>query len=103
MIALAPGLLALAVWIGLVLGRDGFWLARERDTRDLPPEPVEWPEVVAVVPARDEVEVIARSARLWQRNRAISETMTSPCASARATRLRNVSGACAISASVSHK
>ena len=61
MIALVLGLLSLAIWIGLVGGRDGFWLARERDTTDLSPEPVDWPEVIAVVPARDEAEVIARS------------------------------------------
>lgn len=36
-------------------------MARERDTLDLPPEPARWPDVVAVVPARDEADVIARS------------------------------------------
>lgn len=52
---------ALAIWLVLVFARYGFWLARERDTRDLPPEPAQWPAVTAVVPARDEAEVIARS------------------------------------------
>lgn len=61
MIGLAIGVTALAIWIGLVLAHDGFWLTRERDTRDLPAEPAEWPDVTAVVPARDEAEVIARS------------------------------------------
>ncbi|MES1995538.1 MAG: glycosyltransferase [Pseudomonadota bacterium] len=99
-IALGIATLSLLIWIGLALGRDGFWLTRERDDRvpplpDLPPLPeregpgvgrpkagvalstgqptpnpsppgrgVEeraWPTVVAVVPARDEAEVIAES------------------------------------------
>lgn len=53
--------IALVVWLVLVFARHGFWLARERDTRDMPPAPKRWPEVVAVVPARDEADVIARS------------------------------------------
>ena len=59
------GLLALAIWVYLLLSRGGFWLARERDDRDEAPDPpsnpVNWPGVVAVVPARDEADVIARS------------------------------------------
>ncbi|HWL82421.1 MAG TPA: glycosyltransferase [Roseomonas sp.] len=55
------GLLALAIWLYLLLGRGGFWLARQRDDRDTPPEPARWPSVTAVVPARDEAAVIARS------------------------------------------
>jgi hopene-associated glycosyltransferase HpnB len=54
-------LLSLAIWLGLVFAHGGFWLTRERDTRDLPPVPARWPAVVAVVPARDEADVIARS------------------------------------------
>ena len=38
-----------------------FWLARERDDRDHPPAPACWPSVTAVVPARDEADVVARS------------------------------------------
>jgi hopene-associated glycosyltransferase HpnB len=53
--------LSLAVWLVLLFGRQGFWLTTERDTRDMPAEPGEWPKVVAVVPARDEADVIARS------------------------------------------
>ena len=60
-LTLALGGLSLVIWIVLIAGRGGFWLARERDTRDVPPEPAAWPEVTAVVPARDEAEVIARS------------------------------------------
>lgn len=61
MIALVAGGIALAVWLVLAFARDGFWLTAERDTRGLPSEPARWPPVVAVVPARDEAEVIARS------------------------------------------
>jgi hopene-associated glycosyltransferase HpnB len=61
LIALGIGVVTLLVWLGLVMARDGFWLTRERDTRDVPPPPVDWPAVVAIVPARDEAEVIAQS------------------------------------------
>jgi hopene-associated glycosyltransferase HpnB len=54
------GLLSLAVWLYLLLARGGFWLARERDDGVAPP-PGRWPAVVAVVPARNEADVIARS------------------------------------------
>jgi hopene-associated glycosyltransferase HpnB len=50
-------LLALGIWLWLLVGRDGFWLARDTDEAD-PPALVRWPPVVAVVPARDEAEVI---------------------------------------------
>jgi hopene-associated glycosyltransferase HpnB len=59
-IAAGIGLSSLAIWIGLLVGNGGFWLARERDGA-VDPAPAAWPEVVAVVPARDEAEVIARS------------------------------------------
>ncbi|MBV8978912.1 MAG: glycosyltransferase [Alphaproteobacteria bacterium] len=52
--------LALAAWLYLLFGRGFFWLARERDDKDCP-LPAAWPSVVAVVPARDEADVIARS------------------------------------------
>ncbi len=61
MIALAIGGLSLVVWLGLVFAHGGFWLARERDTGQVPADPADWPEVVAVVPARDEAEVIGRA------------------------------------------
>jgi hopene-associated glycosyltransferase HpnB len=53
--------LSLAIWLVLLLGRGFFWRARERDDRDVPVEPARWPSVVAVVPARNEADVIARS------------------------------------------
>jgi len=55
------GVLALVVWLYLLLGRGGFWLARERDDRDSLPTPARWPSVVAVVPARNEADVIWQS------------------------------------------
>ncbi len=55
------GGLALAIWMYLLAFRGGFWLARERDDRDQAPDPTRWPSVIAVVPARDEADVIARS------------------------------------------
>jgi hopene-associated glycosyltransferase HpnB len=53
--------LPLAIWAYLIVGHGGFWLARERDDRGQPPDPQAWPPVTAVVPARDEADVIARS------------------------------------------
>jgi hopene-associated glycosyltransferase HpnB len=53
--------LPLAIWAYLLLGRGGFWLARERDDRSEPADPRAWPAVTAVVPARNEADVIARS------------------------------------------
>ncbi len=47
---------ALALWIYLALSRGGFWRASERLTPC--PEPKNWPEVVAVIPARDEADTI---------------------------------------------
>ena len=55
------GALALAIWANLLLLRGDFWRARERDDRNQAPEPANWPSVVAVVPARNEADVIERS------------------------------------------
>jgi hopene-associated glycosyltransferase HpnB len=57
----ALALLPLLIWAYLVLARGGFWLARERDDRNQPADPAAWPSVAAVVPARDEADVVARS------------------------------------------
>lgn len=72
MIALGLAGVSLAIWLALVFARDGFWLARERDAQPVPPasfhhgggldyKDESWPAVTAIVPARDEAEVIARS------------------------------------------
>jgi hopene-associated glycosyltransferase HpnB len=55
------GFLPLVIWYFLLTRRGYFWLARERDTLDQPPSPLVWPSVIAIVPARDEADVIARS------------------------------------------
>ena len=54
------GFAPLLAWFYLLFGRGMFWMTRERDDRDAP-LPAVWPSVVAVVPARDEADVIARS------------------------------------------
>lgn len=71
---IAIAALSLAIWVYLLLFHHGFWLCRERDTAPFavaksplttPPasrrEDENWPAVTAVVPARDEADVIARS------------------------------------------
>ncbi|MBN9486525.1 MAG: glycosyltransferase [Alphaproteobacteria bacterium] len=60
-LAVALGGLALAIWLYLLLGRGGFWLCRERDGRESAFQPERWPSVVAVVPARNEADVIGQS------------------------------------------
>jgi hopene-associated glycosyltransferase HpnB len=54
------GFVPLTIWIYLLLFRNGFWLLRERDTSPVQ-EPAAWPSVVAVVPARNEADVIRQS------------------------------------------
>jgi hopene-associated glycosyltransferase HpnB len=54
------GFLPLAIWLYMLLFHRGFWRLRERDTLPVA-EPAAWPRVVAVVPARDEADVIQRS------------------------------------------
>ena len=54
------GFVPLAIWLYLALFHRGFWRLRERDTIPVT-EPATWPSVVAVVPARDEADVIQRS------------------------------------------
>ncbi len=51
----------LAAWLYLLLARGGFWRSDIRDEDGLPPPPAEWPLVVAVVPARNEADVISKS------------------------------------------
>ncbi len=59
-LTILAGLPVLAIWLVLVLARGKFWACLDTDV-SLPPEPQIWPEVVAIVPARDEAEVIAQS------------------------------------------
>ena len=56
--------LSYAVWIYLIAARGGFWRAGERERGAAAPSA--WPEVVAVIPARDEAETIAATVgSLW--------------------------------------
>jgi hopene-associated glycosyltransferase HpnB len=49
-----------AVWLVLLFGRGWFWRIQERDDASVS-EPSCWPSVVAVVPARNEADVIGAS------------------------------------------
>jgi hopene-associated glycosyltransferase HpnB len=51
----------LAVWLYLLSARGGFWRANIRDEADLAPEPAVWPAVTAVIPARNEADIIPAS------------------------------------------
>lgn len=53
-----PVLLSIAAWMWLLFLRGRFWRADQR--LGAPPAPEGWPEVVAVIPARDEAEGIGR-------------------------------------------
>src|SRR5262245_37198707 len=61
MIVLAIASAAFLAWLYLLLARGSFWRAAERDDVAVPPAPGAWPDVIAVVPARDEADVIAQS------------------------------------------
>jgi hopene-associated glycosyltransferase HpnB len=68
MIVVAISLLPLAIWAYLLFGRGWFWRCRERDDSPaaaaavrLRNEPDAWPSVVAIIPARDEADMIAHS------------------------------------------
>jgi hopene-associated glycosyltransferase HpnB len=66
MILVAISLVPLAIWAHLLFRRGWFWLCGERDdfaAAAVRPrnEPDAWPSVVAIIPARDEADVIART------------------------------------------
>jgi hopene-associated glycosyltransferase HpnB len=68
MIATVVAFLSLAVWAYLLFARGWFWLCGERDDSVLLPSgakpsnaPESWPAVVAIIPARDEADMIAHS------------------------------------------
>ncbi|HVM84168.1 MAG TPA: glycosyltransferase [Candidatus Binatia bacterium] len=56
---LALSILAVGIWTYLLLFRGGFW--REMPRPAPSHAPVQWPDVVAVVPARNEADVVGRS------------------------------------------
>jgi len=55
--------LCVLIWLYLIAGRGAFWLGFVHDAGTQPPDLHSWPRVVAVVPARNESEHIAASAR----------------------------------------
>jgi hopene-associated glycosyltransferase HpnB len=59
MVASLVAAVALVIWIYLVAGRGGFWCAGERDGGG--PSPLVWPDVVAVIPARDEADGVGQT------------------------------------------
>jgi len=66
MTALAATLVAAvacAVWVYLIAARGGFWRAAQRDDAGADPcaDPIAWPHVAIVMPARDEEDVIGAS------------------------------------------
>ncbi|HZZ25843.1 MAG TPA: glycosyltransferase [Roseiarcus sp.] len=66
MILAAVSVVPLAIWGYLLFGRGWFWLCRERDdfaaaANKVRNEADVWPSVVAIIPARDEADMIARS------------------------------------------
>jgi len=64
MIALSIMSLCCATWIYLLVARGGFWRPTEHDGDTLvEPHGFEWPRVTAVMPARDEADVIGTSLR----------------------------------------
>jgi hopene-associated glycosyltransferase HpnB len=58
---MAVALIAIAAWLYLLAARGGFWRGAERDDDGpVPPVPAGgWPAVVAIVPARNEADVVA--------------------------------------------
>jgi hopene-associated glycosyltransferase HpnB len=66
MILAAVSLIPLAIWAYLLFGRGLFWLCGERDDSAAAANKVRneadvWPSVVAIIPARDEADMIAHS------------------------------------------
>lgn len=52
--------LAAAIWVGLLGFHGGFWRTDQADRATFPAPPA-WPDVAAVIPARDEATVIGRA------------------------------------------
>jgi hopene-associated glycosyltransferase HpnB len=51
---------SLAIWVYLMVGRGGFWLAAVHGDDEVAP-PAHWPRIAAIVPARDEAAMIRHS------------------------------------------
>jgi hopene-associated glycosyltransferase HpnB len=52
--------MVLAIWLYLLAGRGGFWLARQRDDA-IPAGVRSWPAMAAIIPARDEAECVGET------------------------------------------
>ena len=59
MVAALVAAIALIIWIYLAAGRGGFWRAAERDGGG--PAPTTWPDVMAIIPARNEADCVGRA------------------------------------------
>jgi len=62
MFVAAVAILTAVIWLVLLLGRGFYWLSAVRDDERVA-APERWPSVVAIVPARNEADVIAQSVR----------------------------------------
>ncbi|MCC7348064.1 MAG: glycosyltransferase [Variibacter sp.] len=60
MLNIAIAALALAIWAYLLVGRGGFWLGLQNDSRSAA-APARWPAVTAVIPARNEAEHVGET------------------------------------------
>ena len=49
----------LGAWLYLVFARGGFWRVAIWEDHDRSPEPGAWPPVVAVIPARNEADLLS--------------------------------------------
>lgn len=66
MVFLGLGILTVAIWVGLWLGRAAFWRV---EFDPVPPDPEEWPPVTAVIPARNEEATLPKALRsLWEQD-----------------------------------
>lgn len=54
MVEILIATISVVVWLYLIVARGGFWLSAERDGSG--PAPAAWPDVIAVIPARNEAE-----------------------------------------------
>jgi len=57
-VAIVIGTASLCAWIYLIMARGGFWRAAAWEDGERAPQPAAWPSVAAVVPARNEAEVL---------------------------------------------
>jgi hopene-associated glycosyltransferase HpnB len=60
-ISFIVAVMALAAWLYLAAARGGFWLTSIREEHGVPAHPATWPRVVAVIPARNETDVISHA------------------------------------------